>query len=194
MMDLQCRVDVRGLLLKHARHPRDPAVKALAAMIAAGLEAHGPDRLPLPGLGAEASALMFARCFPGALHALALNPGAARPRSEPRFDEVEDVASLLAGHVTPGRDPVFAAWLAQALALACLGCDHLWQDLRLDARSELSALIDDWFEPLARRNVQNMKWKKFFYKQLCEREQLLICKSPTCQSCSDYPVCFGPEE
>ena len=50
-----------------------------------------------------------------------------------------------------------------------------------------------WFPGLARKNVQDMKWKKFLYRQLCEREQLLICKSPTCAECSDYDLCFGAE-
>ena len=27
-----------------------------------------------------------------------------------------------------------------------------------------------------------MKWKKFLYKQLCEREQLFICKAPVLAS------------
>jgi nitrogen fixation protein NifQ len=50
-----------------------------------------------------------------------------------------------------------------------------------------------WFPALVARNAGDMKWKKFLYRQLCEREQLLICKSPSCSVCSDLPVCFGPE-
>ena len=38
-----------------------------------------------------------------------------------------------------------------------------------------------------------MKWKKFFYRQLCERSGMLICKSPRCADCVDYRICFGPE-
>jgi nitrogen fixation protein NifQ len=38
-----------------------------------------------------------------------------------------------------------------------------------------------------------MKWKKFFYRQLCLREEILICKSPTCADCCDQAKCFGPE-
>jgi nitrogen fixation protein NifQ len=39
-----------------------------------------------------------------------------------------------------------------------------------------------------------MKWKKFFYKQICEREGFKLCKSPSCGECVDYNKCFGPEE
>jgi nitrogen fixation protein NifQ len=39
-----------------------------------------------------------------------------------------------------------------------------------------------------------MKWKKFFYRQLCEKAQVPICKSPSCAICTDYKLCFAPEE
>ncbi|MFA5680172.1 MAG: nitrogen fixation protein NifQ [Hydrogenophaga sp.] len=74
-----------------------------------------------------------------------------------------------------------------------MGDRHLWQDLGLNSRDELSALIAHAFPALAAANHQNMKWKKFFYRQLCLREEILICKSPTCADCCDQAKCFGPE-
>ena len=71
--------------------------------------------------------------------------------------------------------------------------NHLWQDLGLGSRSELSALMARWFPALVAKNAFDMKWKKFLYRQLCEREQLLICRSPSCAVCSDHDLCFGPE-
>ncbi|GBE11207.1 nifQ [bacterium BMS3Abin12] len=50
------------------------------------------------------------------------------------------------------------------------------------------------FPELAARNDRNMKWKKFLYKQLCEREGIHACRAPSCQVCIDYAQCFGPEE
>jgi nitrogen fixation protein NifQ len=47
--------------------------------------------------------------------------------------------------------------------------------------------------PLKRKNAGDMKWKKFFYRQLCEAAEVPICKSPSCAECCDYSVCFGPE-
>ena len=61
------------------------------------------------------------------------------------------------------------------------------------ARAELSALMRHWFPALVAKNHADMKWKKFLYKQLCEREEVFICKAPSCAVCSDQPVCFGPE-
>jgi nitrogen fixation protein NifQ len=85
-------------------------------------------------------------------------------------------------------------WLISIIVAACLGSDHLWQDLGLWSRSELSALLNHNFPELAVRNSKDMKWKKFLYKQLCEAEGLFVCRAPSCEVCKDYPVCFGPED
>ncbi|MEO5349943.1 MAG: nitrogen fixation protein NifQ [Magnetococcus sp. YQC-3] len=87
-----------------------------------------------------------------------------------------------------------AHWLAQIVAAGCLGEDHLWQDLGLWSRNDLSSLLLYGFAPLARRNVRDMKWKKFFYKQLCEAAEIPLCRAPSCEACRDYAGCFGPEE
>jgi nitrogen fixation protein NifQ len=115
-------------------------------------------------------------------------------RRATRHDEVADVMALLLDHVNPAAGSALeAARVAEWLAVACLGDNHLWQDLHLPSREALSALIAHWFPTLKARNQHDMKWKKFFYKQLCEREQISICKSPSCAECSDYAACFGPE-
>jgi nitrogen fixation protein NifQ len=50
------------------------------------------------------------------------------------------------------------------------------------------------FPTLAAKNVHNMKWKKFLYKQLCATEGVYVCRSPSCEVCADYDACFGPED
>lgn len=111
-----------------------------------------------------------------------------------RGDEVDDLRTLLLDHVDPAAG-TFAerAAVAERVALACLGDNHLWQDLQFHSRAELTALMRRWFPALVAKNHADMKWKKFLYKQLCEREQLFICKAPSCAVCVDRPVCFGPE-
>jgi len=112
-----------------------------------------------------------------------------------REDEVADVMSLLLDHADPAAGGAAeAARVAETVAVACLGDQHLWQDLQFGSRAELSALMRHWFPALVARNHADMKWKKFLYKQLCEREELFICKAPSCAECSDRPLCFGPEE
>ncbi|MBI3367439.1 MAG: nitrogen fixation protein NifQ [Burkholderiales bacterium] len=126
-----------------------------------------------------------AQCTPSAM---------ALPRRATRDDEVIDLVALLLAHADPtaGAAPQ-REWVAEQLAVACLGDNHLWQDLLLASRRELSALFERWFPALAAKNTHDMKWKKFLYKQLCEREALFICKAPSCAVCADRPTCFGPE-
>jgi nitrogen fixation protein NifQ len=84
--------------------------------------------------------------------------------------------------------------VAHLVTTACMGGDHLWQDLGLPDRKALSALLTGHFPTLAEKNTGDMKWKKFFYKQLCEREGINACKAPSCAACCDYGICFGAEE
>ncbi len=112
-----------------------------------------------------------------------------------RADEVVDLVALLLEHADPaaGTHDEIAA-VAERVAIGCLGDNHLWQDLRFASRAELSALMGRWFPSLVAKNHADMKWKKFLYKQLCEREELFICKAPSCAVCVDRPLCFGPED
>ena len=84
--------------------------------------------------------------------------------------------------------------VAHLVATACMGGDHLWQDLGLPHRKALSVLLTGHFTVRAKKNTGDMKWKKFFYKQLCEREGLNACRAPSCAACCDYEKCFGAEE
>ena len=108
-----------------------------------------------------------------------------------RGDEYEDVLALLLEYGCDNSDET--AWLAGAMAAACMGENHLWQDLGLANRLELSDLIRTRFPALHAKNSGNMKWKKFFYKQLCERAEVRACRAPSCAVCADYAGCFGAE-
>jgi nitrogen fixation protein NifQ len=115
-------------------------------------------------------------------------------RRATRDDEVQDLLALLLDHADPAAGPPEEARrVALTLAVASLGDNHLWQDLRLASRAELSALMRRWFPALVARNVGDMKWKKFLYRELCRREEILICKAPSCAVCSDHALCFGAE-
>ncbi|TCS61736.1 nitrogen fixation protein NifQ [Varunaivibrio sulfuroxidans] len=114
------------------------------------------------------------------------------PYPDGRMPEWDDLYRLLVNNRGPkdrsGR------WLARIVCNACMGQNHLWQDLGLWSRGELTRLMYGAFPALARRNVHDMKWKKFLYKQLCQMEGVYICRAPSCDVCVDYPVCFGPEQ
>jgi nitrogen fixation protein NifQ len=121
------------------------------------------------------------------------------PAQEPQDDaggepneEVADLEKLMSSHragVSPSE-----SWMASIVATACMGSDHLWQDLGLWCRDDLSSLMQRNFPALAEKNVHNMKWKKFLYKQLCIAEGVYVCRSPSCEICADYRDCFGPED
>lgn len=115
-------------------------------------------------------------------------------RRATREDEVADVVDLLLNHADPeAGSATDARRVALTVAVACLGDQHLWQDLRLASRAELSALMRHWFPALVARNHGDMKWKKFLYRQFCSREGIYVCPAPSCGVCKDYALCFGPE-
>jgi nitrogen fixation protein NifQ len=106
--------------------------------------------------------------------------------------EEPDLRDLLIDNAS--SDKVQAYWLSRIIARRCLCSNHLWQDLGLADRSDLSRLMRVWFPGLADLNAKDMRWKKFFYRELCKREDVQVCKSPVCESCTDHSVCFGAED
>jgi nitrogen fixation protein NifQ len=108
------------------------------------------------------------------------------------MDEFSDLLQLLLDHRAVANE--YHSNVAHLLTTACMGGDHLWQDLGLPDRKALSVLLSGHFPTLAAKNTGDMKWKKFFYKQLCEREGIIACKAPSCAACCDYAKCFGAEE
>lgn len=109
-----------------------------------------------------------------------------------RGDEWMDLRALLTGN--RNRQIVTEIWMAEIVSAACLGGDHLWRDLGLPDRRSLSVLLDNNFHQLAKNNTKDMKWKKFFYKQLCEQGGGYVCRAPSCEQCKAYDDCFGLEE
>lgn len=84
--------------------------------------------------------------------------------------------------------------MAAIMARRAMEPDHLWQDMGLACRGDLSALIAELFPALHARNTRSMRWKKFFYRELCEAEGFVLCAAPSCGACADHAACFGPED
>ena len=84
--------------------------------------------------------------------------------------------------------------LAAMIARRCKSPHHLWQDLGLRDRGELSRLMKRHFSRLAEKNQHDMKWKKFLYRMVCGSQGFTLCSSPICTECDDYADCFGVEE
>ena len=167
----------------------DPVEETLARMLASWMLGEGvlPDWL---GLEEGEFQCLLEIHFPGYDAAVIGNPG--RPLDPQRQDEMRDLHKLL----LENRSGLHASevWMADIVIAGCLGDDHLWQDLGLWKRADLSQLMRLSFRPLALRNDKDMKWKKFLYKQLCETEGIYTCRAPSCAVCADYADCFGSEE
>lgn len=201
----------RHWLLSHAAgHPNDAVLASMLASQCTGLGAM-PNRL---GLSPQAFDALIADHFPalkqtelpmpqrqldpdrdderGELVQLLLKPWDHGPDapSEQRLNPSGPTPGLSGAAVQPSPQQ---RWMAEIIAAGCMGSDHLWQDLGLWNRAELSRLMEHNFPALARRNVRDMKWKRFLYKQLCEAEGIYTCRSPSCEVCVDYHACFGPE-
>jgi nitrogen fixation protein NifQ len=106
-------------------------------------------------------------------------------------DEIESVRDLLSANRSTQGD--CGHWLAAMVARRALEPNHLWEDLGLRNRAELTRLLERHFRPLAVRNDKNMRWKRFIYRVMCEADGFVMCSTPVCSNCADYNHCFGEE-
>lgn len=171
-------------LLTHARHPDDLDTLVIAGVI--GIAVEGKRSPLIRGLSDSRFQKLVNEFFTD----IALsNGGSGEPGNDDEFQELLDL--LIDSRTEPTEK---SAWLAHAVATAAMGENHLWQDMGLPSRRHLSDFLRLRFAPLAALNTGDMKWKKFFYRQLCQRAGVPICKSPHCADCVDHPICFGAEE
>jgi nitrogen fixation protein NifQ len=169
--------------IAHARQPDNLATLAFAGVIAESLRI---ERLPLiRGLSESCFQTLLQEYF----SELACTNGECAQQNG--YDEFDEIVELLLEHRANSSEQ--ERWLAYAVATAAMGENHLWQDMGLPSRQVLSELMSTHFPMLAAKNIGDMKWKKFFYRQLCERAGVPICKSPHCADCCDFRFCFGPE-
>jgi nitrogen fixation protein NifQ len=166
-----------------------PNDRTYACMLASWQHGEGvmPDDF---GLGEARFMRLLDHHFPALQGTSLQRPG--RASDTQRDDEREEVYKLLVSHRANHTESEI--WMASIVATACQGMDHLWQDMGLWSRSQLSELLLHNFPSLAEKNINNMKWKKFLYKQLCITEGIYTCRAPSCEVCADYHNCFGSED
>ena len=181
-------------LMAYAHDPDDVMTQAFAGAVCTAF-ASGTFPSLFFGLSEQQFRCLLDRYFPGSwpeLFAAAVLSDTDAPCPAFRHEEMQDLLALLLEHRSNQREE--ATWLAYAIAAGCTGGNHLWQDMGLTGRHALSDLLKHNFTALHDKNVANMKWKKFFYKQLCDRAEVNLCKAPSCQVCNDFQQCFGPED
>jgi nitrogen fixation protein NifQ len=176
-------------------HPAEAAIggdddfdrHVLASILAAAAMDGGP-LAERAGIAEQDLNELLACYFPQAkVRAVAWIHGAASDGDDETI-MVRDL--LLALRSTEGE---VGRWLASMVARRAMEPNHLWEDLGLRARPELSRLLTRHFAPLAARNTGNMRWKRFFYRMLCEDDGFVMCTTPVCTQCSDFDLCFGEE-
>ncbi|MDP2679621.1 MAG: nitrogen fixation protein NifQ [Rhodoferax sp.] len=182
--------DCRSLLMAEllnrpatAQAVADPLRPVLASLLV-GRSLHQGVLTAALGLSGQAFQTLWHDYFPGEHLALQNGPGED-------IAELEDLLNLLLEYRAGLRES--EVWLAHIVAYSCCGRNHLWQDLGLAHRNELSVLMTTAFPALASLNVGDMKWKKFIYHFYCNREGIYVCPVPSCAECADHAKCFSPE-
>jgi nitrogen fixation protein NifQ len=161
------------------------ALAAVVSLAAAESDAGGEALLARLGLSPEGFEPMRRRYFPG------LPMVDAGTASEPGA-ETQALTTLLLMHRAKGLPE--EAWLAAIIARRAQEQHHLWQDLGLASRDQLNGVIERHFPRLHRKNRNNMKWKKFFYRQICADRSFSLCLAPSCAECNEFAACFGAED
>ncbi|CUJ47710.1 nitrogen fixation protein NifQ [Achromobacter xylosoxidans] len=180
-------------LLAHASSDH-PDARFFATVIGKSL-AHGD--LARTGLSSVELAEVLASVFPGtqdgATAALAdlqarllayATPGQASP--QPDFTRLLRVLLEACG-----GPAVTTPWVTSVLAHACLRPDHLWRDLGLKDRDDVTALLTRHYPGLVARNTQNLRWKKFLAYSAFEHAGLPAAAAPGCSDCEDRGFCYG---
>jgi len=159
----------------------------LAGLLAVAVRDAG-DPAGALGLSADEFNTLCQTAFPAAdPHLLAGRASTQPPTANP------DIFTLLLGYVAADASPL-AIWIAKALATRAACPGHLWIAMGLSERPLLSAAIRRHLPALFAANSRNMRWKRFFFKQLCDRSGGDLCQSPVCGTCSDHALCFAPAE
>ncbi len=118
---------------------------------------------------------------------------AAGNASGPRNQDVRELVLSYVPTQGDGLPEPKALWLAKILAARAALPGHLWVAMGFFERPQLSAAIERYLPGMFAANHQKMRWKRFLFKQICDMNGGLMCKSPNCGECSDYTLCFGED-
>nr|WP_244196127.1 nitrogen fixation protein NifQ [Paraburkholderia susongensis] len=195
--DLQVAACMRDWLSRTTRADRadpDPsAAPALDTRLFAKLIAARDARneLALLGLQAHEWRALLARHFAGYFgHAtMPALPQAISPSEHASF--MRALHSLLIANASTAVHVDDARCLATIIVHACLRPDHLWRDLGLAGRDEVTWMLTRYFPALVALNVENLRWKKFLAAQCALSLGLPPGPAPGCPGCEDYGYCFA---
>jgi len=103
---------------------------------------------------------------------------------------VAAMRELLTGFASADVDRDDLLCVATIVSHACLRPDHLWRDLGLGGRDDVTAMLERFFPALVARNVDGMRWKKFLARELALTSGATPGPAPGCPGCEDFGFCF----
>ncbi len=180
------------LLDAFAAHPGDPVSRALSGVLESAAAGCLPRFAQWLGLPPTEFRDMLDSWFPGAA-AAGWEPDAPPADLAMLPCEFGDIVEMLWDGRAQDAEGNHVRWAAHALACGCFGRTHLWQDMGLSGRDDVSRLLRQTFGPVFLANTTDMKWKKFFYHRVCERLDLHPCPEPSCDGCDQFENCHGAE-
>jgi nitrogen fixation protein NifQ len=167
-------------------------IHVVAAILSLAIAEAGDGRRTIAdGVGLDRHALLAlsVETFPGAVPRLERAIGDLTGVVDSEEQSLRDIMGMYATGASP-----LERYLAAMIARRCRWPHHLWQDLGLRNRGELSQLMQRHFARLAGKNRHDMKWKKFLYRLVCGSEGFTLCTAPVCSECDDFMICFGAED
>lgn len=181
MAPLHSMRTTRAELLAASANPHSPDTVLFATLLGAHEEPH------LLGLSNEQRSWLYSRHF-GAMTA----PAAYMPiYSEEHAAFVKALNGFLLSRIADSADLTEARCLATIIAHACVRPDHLWRDLGLSGRDEVTAMLQRYFPVLVARNTDGTRWKKFLARELALSLGVPPRPAPGCPGCEDFSYCFG---
>jgi nitrogen fixation protein NifQ len=173
-------------LLSGASDPTAADTVLFARLIGARIE---DGDVPLLGLMRVELAALVRRHFPHASFDADAAPRIAFATPHRAF--VHDLHALLMWHDhTALAHHEDAHCLASIIAAASLRPDHLWRDLGLDGRDDVTAMLGRHYPELVARNLENLRWKKFLAQQVAHANGVAATCAPGCPGCEDFAFCY----
>jgi nitrogen fixation protein NifQ len=167
--------------------------RAEAAIFASLLAPNAsPERIARLGLSGAALAGLLRRHFsPVAPGWQTLSASLPTPAWASHAIFVVEMREMLRRRADPILHPADAADMATVLATACLRPDHLWRDLGLTSRDDVTALLTHFFPSLVVENTANLRWKRFLAEACALAYGREPAPAPGCPGCEAYGECFS---
>lgn len=171
-----------------------PSSELLRRAIAGVMRGGQEGRLPLfawtLGLPQDELLRMLAHCFAELPPLEPMGTLQYAAVQESTLTHFHDLVGLLLAHSTHKVVEPRVRWLAHALAAACFGGQHLWEELELDSRASVSLLLQTYFAPLHQANTAQLRWKRFLFEQLAQAVGTDALRPPKCHQCDDFALCY----